>query len=52
MATLTRQDDRTVITILNSATLTKLCNEYEEEKARLEAEKKAKEKATPSKAKK
>jgi len=48
MATLSRQDGKTVITILSNAAVSKLCTEYEEEKARLEAEKKEKEK-TPRK---
>ena len=52
MATLTRQDNRTVITILSHAVLTKLCSEYEEEKAKIEAEKREKEKMTPGKSKK
>nr|CAB3265215.1 proteasome subunit alpha type-2-like [Phallusia mammillata] len=50
LSTLTRQDGKTVITILNSKAVDKLCLEYEEEKAKLEAEKK--EKMTPSKMKK
>jgi len=48
MATLSRKDGKTVITILSNAVVSKLCTEYEEEKAKLEAEKKEKEK-TPRK---
>lgn len=48
MATLTRQDNRTTITILSAAVVDKLCAEYEEEKAKLEAEKKEKEKLASS----
>jgi len=48
MATLSRRDGKTAITILSNAAVTKLCDEYEEEKAKLEAEKKEKEK-TPRK---
>merc|ERR1712183_712760 len=35
MATLTRDEGKTVITILSNAAVSKLCTEYEEEKARL-----------------
>ena len=52
MATLTRQEGKTVITILSNAVLTKLCTEYEEEKAKIEAEKREKEKMTAGKSKK
>ena len=47
MATLTRDEGKTKITILSDKVVDKLCAEFEEEKAKLEAERKEKEKATP-----
>lgn len=45
MATLTRSDNQTRITVLSDKVVDKLCAEFEEEKAKLEAEKKEKEKS-------
>ena len=52
MATLTRKDGQTVITILSNTVVGKLCTDYEEEKAKAEAEKREKEKITSGKSKK
>jgi len=49
IATLTRVDNQTKITVLSSAVVDKLCGEVEAEKAKLEAEQKEKEKSLKSK---
>jgi len=43
MATLTRKDDKTQITVLSNAVVDKLCAAFEAEKAELETQKKEKE---------
>lgn len=53
MATLTRENGKTVVKILPNSVVDKECKIYEEEKAKEDAEKKEKEKKmTPKKAKK